>query len=334
MKTSAGPATSGMPQRAAVACQNCRLRKVKCDAQYVTQGEGCSPCRRARQNCFFDPMSDGRRSVSHKFVHKLQRRIETLEALNQGTSNQSSARPAPSNDVTATSADNFTSIPLENSSEALPTSLPRATIPSITSPQNIDPPSHFVQSPGPVEIHQVPSSPVQQKQDSPRCRRSSISRFYGASSQPHVSFPNDESLLVLANEAKNDPGYIDLDPNSCHLRDSLLQEFFKYQILLVELVDEDLFSRHRNEDGNESRWYSEFLENIILACSSRLSTSESVRRLGLNYYELAKEGVSKALYEPSPANLQGFLLLSEYESTIGQSSLGWMYCGKFQYILP
>lgn len=144
----------------------------------------------------------------------------------------------------------------------------------------------------------------------------------------HVSFSNDEPLLALANEAKNDSGCIDLDPSSRHLRDSLLREFFKYQILLVELIEEGLLLRHWREDGDESRWHSKFLENIMLACSSRLSTSESVRRLGLNYYELAKEGVSKALYEPSPANLEGFLLLSEYESTTGQSSLGWMYCGK------
>ncbi|CAH0057287.1 unnamed protein product [Clonostachys solani] len=223
----------------------------------------------------------------------------------------------------------FNSYAYAYSSEPLiTTSLPTATIPIIASPQSIDPPSHFVQSPSHVEIHQVTSSPAQQKEDSPRCRRSSSSSFYGASSHPHVSFPNDESLLALANGVKTDAGYIDLDPSSRHLRDSLLREFFKYQILLVELVDEGLFSRHRGEDGIESRWYSKFLENTILACSSRLSTSESVRRLGVNYYELAKEGVSNALYEPSPANLQGFLLLSEYESTTGKNSLGWMYCGK------
>lgn len=37
-----------------------------------------------------------------------------------------------------------------------------------------------------------------------------------------------------------------------------------------------------------------------------------------------------AMTEPTPAALQGFLLLSEYEVTQGNDRPGWMFCGKYR----
>jgi hypothetical protein len=149
--------------------------------------------------------------------------------------------------------------------------------------------------------------------------------FYGATSHPHVVSPGEELRPGVFGEIE-DIG-VDLDPSSPHLRDHLFQSFFKYQTLWVDIVDRESFFIHRGNGAN-SRWYSKFLENAILACGTRLSTSKAVRSLGLMYLEWAKHDVVKAISEPTPANLQGFLLLSEYEVTQGNDRPGWMFCGK------
>ncbi|KAJ9501985.1 hypothetical protein H2202_002947 [Exophiala xenobiotica] len=138
--------------------------------------------------------------------------------------------------------------------------------------------------------------------------------FYGMTSHPHVGSPV-EALQPLSTDEVVALG-IDLDPNSLHLRDHLLQSYFKYQTLWVDIVDKQCFSSSR-EHGTQSRWYSDFLENSMLACATRLSTSKAVRALGPRYLSSAKDEAMKAMCEPTPASLQGFLLLSEYEVTQG-----------------
>lgn len=71
----------------------------------------------------------------------------------------------------------------------------------------------------------------------------------------------------------------------------------------------------------------------MLACATRLSTSKSIRSMGSKYCELAKKEISIAMSNPTPANLQGFLLLSEYEVTQGKDRPGWMFCGKLNPLL-
>lgn len=149
--------------------------------------------------------------------------------------------------------------------------------------------------------------------------------FFGATSHPHVVSPSDEPSLTPAVEV--DAVRIDLDPTSPGLRDHLFEVFFKYQKLWVDVVNKECFLT-RKGNGSDSRWHSKFLENAMLACGARLSTSKAVRALGSKYCEWAKDGVLNAMSEPTPANLQGFLLLSEYEVTHGNDRPGWMFCGE------
>lgn len=149
--------------------------------------------------------------------------------------------------------------------------------------------------------------------------------FYGATSHPHVISSTEDCRPSGLDDI--DTVSIDLDPASPHLKEQLFQSFFKYQSLWVDIVDKETFLAHKT-NGNQSRWYSKFLEHVILASGTRLSTSKSVRALGSRYREWAKEEVLKAMTEPTPANLQGFLLLSEYEVTKGNDRPGWMFCGK------
>jgi hypothetical protein len=149
--------------------------------------------------------------------------------------------------------------------------------------------------------------------------------FYGATSHPHVVSPSDDANLTPFDEAGMVE--IDLDPTSHHLREDLFHSFFKYQTLWVDVVNKESFLAHQAYE-NQSRWYSKFLENAILASGARLSTSKAVRALGSKYYELAKGEALNAMAEPTPAALQGFLLLSEYEVTQGNDRPGWMFCGR------
>jgi hypothetical protein len=151
--------------------------------------------------------------------------------------------------------------------------------------------------------------------------------FFGATSHPHVVSPGGDSGFVSSDEA--DAVDIELDTSSPHLRDDLFYSFFKYQSLWVDIVNKENFLAHQAR-GGPSRWYSNFLENAILACSARLSTSKAVRALGSKYCEWAKEEALSAMSEPTPAAMQGFLLLSEYEVTQGNDRPGWMFCGNIQ----
>ncbi|GAB7352387.1 hypothetical protein MBLNU459_g2820t1 [Dothideomycetes sp. NU459] len=174
-----------------------------------------------------------------------------------------------------------------------------------------------------IRPYQALPTPASVSQNSSQDSRGDSPSFYGATSHPHVVASNEEFHLISDDD---DAVGIDLDPASPHIRDNLLQSFFKYQTLWVDIVDKESFFAHQR-NGAQSQWYSRFLENAMLACGTRLSTSKSVRALGYKYCEWAKNDILLAMSEPTPANLQGFLLLSEYEVTQGNDRPGWMFCG-------
>ncbi|KAF7549535.1 hypothetical protein G7Z17_g6329 [Cylindrodendrum hubeiense] len=291
------------------------MRRQQCDAQSVPSDEGCGPCQRAGQECFLDPLSDGRRSVSRKFVDKLQQRIETLEALNQGATDRLDSRLDEDGAVLPADISVLAHGPSAPPASTINTVPPKSSNPTDPLPSNV---SHSSRQTPPVSTSLNGNSPQKPRGESPS--------FYGATSHPHVASPSEESRVTFFDEV--DVVGIDLDPTSQHLRDRLLQSFFKYQTLWVDIVNKESFLAHQ-ADGNNSRWHSKFLENTMLACGTRLSTSKSVRALGFKYYEWAKDEALGAMSEPTPANLQGFLLLSEYEVTQGNDRPGWMFCGKF-----
>lgn len=153
--------------------------------------------------------------------------------------------------------------------------------------------------------------------------------FFGPTSQMHVA-----SLLEFAIESgfESDesaaPG-IAIDMNSTQLRSHLLQTYFKYQNLwALNVVHMETFMRHR-AIGTPSRWYSSFLESVLLACAARLSTSGTVRALAPHYAKQAKVDILRELETPTAASLQGLLMLSEYEVTQAHDKIGWMLCGMF-----
>lgn len=149
------------------------------------------------------------------------------------------------------------------------------------------------------------------------------SAFFGRTSQAHVGSPPGNDW-ESASYPPSSPSIL-LDSSSPQLRDHLFGAFIKYQPLWVEVVNMENFKAARLLE--HSRWHSDFLEHAILASAARLSTSKAVRALGPHFVRLANADIYAALDDPSPASLQGFLLLSEYEVTRGQDRIGWMFCG-------
>ena len=86
------------------------------------------------------------------------------------------------------------------------------------------------------------------------------------------------------------------------------------------------FEMGRN-DSRRNQYYSAFLENCMLACASRMSTSPGIRALGPKYAEEASAQVTQELQRPNVATLQGFLLLSDFEATRGRERIGYIYSG-------
>lgn len=325
VERSRAASATGVIHRASVACQTCRTRKVKCDAQSVPPGRGCTPCKRAGHGCVLDPLSDGRRFVSRKVIDRLQQRIETLEAMN----------PSPTRDATGTNATDDTNMAVAPPGRRFSTATAHNSPPSTSEATDMS--RHGAHSPPePSMASTSASAPIPTAPISAPVPRDDPPSFYGATSHLHVvSYDRRDGRepghMTVFDEL--DAVGIDLDINSPHLRDTLLQLFFKYQILWVSVVDKEAFFSHQALQGltsagsPPSRWYSKFLESTMLACGARLSTSKAVRALGIKYCDWAKTEMVRAMSEPTPANLQGFLLMSEYEVTRGNNRLGWMLCG-------
>ena len=178
--------------------------------------------------------------------------------------------------------------------------------------------------PSRAELRSLPTSTSDG--DTPQVKTSEDpSGFFGSTSHPHVASPLDQPHPSPVDEPEEPR--IDVDADSPQLKNHLIQSFFKYQTLWVDVVDREIFLAHRSP-GSPSRWYCDFLEYAILACATRLATSSAVRALGGDYARLAKSEILNALHEPTPATLQASLLLSEYEVTQGNDRPGWMFCGK------
>jgi hypothetical protein len=149
--------------------------------------------------------------------------------------------------------------------------------------------------------------------------------YYGPTCQLHVSSPSDV-VRDPPHTIRQRPE-VQIDPNSMQLKTALLKSYCDFQAQTVALIHRENFLAHR-ETGQRTQHYSRFLENSLMACSSRLSTSPAVRALGSSYAKLAKSDLVAELEDPNITTLQGLLMLSDYEMTAGRDRAGWVYCGK------
>ena len=115
--------------------------------------------------------------------------------------------------------------------------------------------------------------------------------------------------------------------DSSQVRRLLLDIAWRYFSLQISVVDKRRFLSHR-EIGIRSQYFSGFLENSLLACASRVSTSVAIRNLGKLYVDRATQDIPTELECPTLGTIQGFLLLADFEATRGRDRLGWTYIGQ------
>jgi len=181
----------------------------------------------------------------------------------------------------------------------------------------------------PVHSATIPSLELGQQQphltaSGPPHEHEAEEGFFGPTSELHVSSPSEYLSRSQVPDRHNPAISIDMD--SPGLQSSLLRSYWNYQTLSVVVVDAETFLSQR-ASKSRSQFYSKFLENTILACSARLSTSFAVRALGEEYAKRAKSELITELDGATMATLQGLLLLSDYEMTSARDRVGWIYCG-------
>lgn len=80
--------------------------------------------------------------------------------------------------------------------------------------------------------------------------------------------------------------------------------------------------------NHSSQLYSPFLEEIMLACAARDSTSKTMQSAGTVFAQRAKATLVHYLQDPTIAVVQGLILLGAFEVTTGNVNLGWTFHGK------
>ena len=151
--------------------------------------------------------------------------------------------------------------------------------------------------------------------------------YYGSTTQPHIHHEDSNPAMDSPESDVEDDLSVNMD--SYQLRNTILRTFFKIQPYSQVIVQEDLFMRARAQ-GKRSRYYSTFLENVLLASGARHRTSSAVRRLSPRYSEHAKAQIASELETPNIASLQAFLIMSDLEAIKGRPRVGWTYSGLFR----
>lgn len=123
-----------------------------------------------------------------------------------------------------------------------------------------------------------------------------------------------------------------LNLDSSQVQKMLLEIAWRYLSLQTRLVHEQYFLSHY-ELGVRTQYYSKFLENTLLACASRASTSTAIRNLQKSYIDRAVKDIPMELEYPTLATVGGFLLLADCEATRRRDRLGWTYMGQSLFVV-
>lgn len=315
----------------------------------------CASCRSLNLQCIVNKDGDRRKAGSRQHVAALQERLDYLESyiargqhkVDQGNGGSTSPAtglshnagpelsPAPSraqrpsfddsNGASNTSTPHQKAFVIPQDSEPSPP----PPLPPISNTQFRPPSLLHMESSG----HRSETGRLTPSSDSDPSRldldeADGQPRLYGPTSQPYIqrhAVPVDTGDTVSHDES--------LSIDSAPLRASLFHTYWKIQPHSIIIVGEAFFVQGRDA-GRRSEYYSSFLEDAILACATRLSTSDGVRALGSRYVERAKAVIAHELERPNTATLQGFLLLSDFEATRGRDRLGYLYSGKSPLAYP
>lgn len=305
----------------------------------------CASCRALNLQCVVNKDGDRRKAGSRQHVAALQERLDYLEsyiAKGQHKTDQEVAASASSSSTYPHNAGpELSPAPsraqrpsFDGSNDASNNSTPhqRALV-MPAHPEPSPPAMANAQFRPPSLLHSSSNGRMTPSSDTDPSRvdldeADGQPRSYGPTSQPYIQ---RHSVPVDTGDSVPDDRGLNID--SIPLRASLFNTYWKIQPHSIVIVDESFFVQGR-DTGRRSEYYSEFLEDAILACATRLSTSDGVRALGPRYVDRAKAVIAQELERPNTATLQGFLLLSDFEATRGRDRLGYLYSGRCLFDLP
>ncbi|KAB5528787.1 hypothetical protein GE09DRAFT_396062 [Coniochaeta sp. 2T2.1] len=336
--TATSPAQPKKRTRASIACNNCRIKRSKCNA--ATVGTPCSQC--SKQNLQCELRQDGKRQrpSSRVQVEALTDRVKMLESLLR-MSNHATDSPNLAYDGTSGPEGQLNCVapPSEESESEIPfpdgllglgghdkffdeTQDHNFYLSSAIQGQyqwDLDPPAEVVQAgPGTTTSAEKQSESSGATRDSVNRRKSTaaydradaVSVSTGAS--PPDSQPSCESVHT---------------PDS--VVDHLLNLYFHQFQSMLKIVDEDAFNAAKLAQSGPA--YRESLLLAMLAAGSRFSDDPVIRR---RYFTRSGESVfvqrSKALLESEVRHadittVQALVILGEMETSVGNDMSGCMY---------
>lgn len=150
--------------------------------------------------------------------------------------------------------------------------------------------------------------------------------YYGPTSQNYHSSPCADRN-IQGQHGRIDQS-VDMDLDSPHIKRVVMDCFWKSNEVFGRAVDRELFTASQKA-GGAAEYYSQALEDVILACGARNSTSAVIRRLGHRYVKRAKARLLMQIESPTIGSILGFMLLSNFDSSMGSHRVGWTYGGKW-----
>ncbi|KXJ85672.1 fungal-specific transcription factor domain-domain-containing protein [Microdochium bolleyi] len=300
---SSSTTTAGKPrQRSALACNSCRVKRVKCDSGRPS----CLPCVTSGEHCEYTRQESKRKPPSKRYVEALQERIRNLEAQLESLGHPAGHSESPS-------------CGLLDDTHGEP---------------DDDSPSDDAGS-----SRRSPMRDISDRLGGLNLGEDGQVRYFGSRSnfsllKTVAVASSTVSARELERQAVHTLHRLDLFVQvPDELRDHLLDLFWTWQnpwqyIVVKELFESDLY-------GTKSGQYaSPLLLSALLALAARYSDRTELRSDPLDPNTagnaLAEQAKMILFYEsqaPTVTTVQAAALLSLRETATNKEALGWTYCG-------
>jgi hypothetical protein len=289
-----------------LACLSCRQKKIKCYRESST----CRRCERLQIQCIMPEEDERLRPSSKNHIKELEKRVETLQKqLKEAevTAQRNLYLTPPSSAVSSDSTDltsntNFT----ENASVVDSDKTPHNLIARLCAEK-----SHF---------HADESGQV---------------KYFGPTSSLHT---NEKVSSTFANWDAGKLATDDQDDIAPMLRDHLLEQYWKFQHLVLQIVHREAFVQ--DMQAGRSRYFSKALLYAILANAAVFSEAPEIRSLTLSTDEDPEGSKPYLLRKASElvemevengvgvTTIQSLQLLSAVYCRRGADTKGWLESGR------
>ncbi|KAL1874422.1 hypothetical protein VTK73DRAFT_299 [Phialemonium thermophilum] len=302
------PRATGVRGRyASRACQECRRRRVKCDAKRPS----CSRCVGRRLSCIYSTDDDNRGTAPKSYVRLLQARVRVLEQilwLHSIDINESAAH------LLEQSA--FPTSTLRPGNDDVPNSAFDRLCASLDDTTSLNDSLNFEQD-------------GEARHFGPTSGRLDIQKLHDDSDAGRNQL---EARRAIDQRTKARPRPLERANHiPKELESHLLDIYFSWEQPWCQVVDEGLFRASKETGG---RFYSPLLLNSILSVASRHSDRIEVRSdpedpetAGRAFLETAETLLPLEMKYPGITTLQALAILGTVYIAMGLDAAGWLHQG-------